>query len=86
MKRDLNDSDKITYKTLYELIDSKMDKVNNSIKDLTNKFEMLEAGRLSAVEKQVANIEGRAMMIPLLVSIGLGLFFTIINYVLSHLK
>ena len=81
----MSKNENISYRDLYDLVDKKMEKVNSSIKDLTDKFDALEAGRLSSVEKQVANIEGRAMMIPLLVSVGLGLFFTIVNYILSKL-
>lgn len=75
----------VTIREVYDLIDKKFDSVNKSVEKLTDSFNNLETGRLSAVEKEVASIKGQAMMVPMMVSIGLGLFFTIINYVLTNL-
>lgn len=65
-----NKEEQVTYKVLYDFVDRKMENINE---------------RLSAIEKQLSNMEGRAAMIPFLVSSGIGVFFTIINFVLSRL-
>lgn len=66
----MKDSEKVTYKILYDFVDIKTEKIDN---------------RLSNMEKQLSNMEGRAMMIPILISMSLGFFFLIINFVLSKI-
>lgn len=81
-----NGGDKVTIETVYNLIDRKIGEVNASMIRLENKFDTLEAGRLTAVESKVANFEGRMMMVPILISVGISVFFFIMNYVLGQIK
>lgn len=84
------ESEVLTVREFYQLFDHKMGQVNASVLRVEEKFDRLENGRLSSLEQNVsevkadvANIQGRAMMIPTIVSIALGSFFTIINFVLN---
>ena len=79
-----NNNGSVTIREVYELIDKRMEKVDNSINKLTDAFDTLESGRLSSVEKQVANMEGRAMMVPFLVSSGISVFFFFMNYIFNR--
>lgn len=83
-------NDNVTVRELYTLIDQKVGQVNASIVRLENKFDTLEAGRLSAMEKataevtaQVAGLKGQAMMIPLIITIAANAFFFILNIMLK---
>ena len=79
----MKNSDNVTFREIYELIDKKMEKVNNSIENLTDKFDSLESGRLSSVEKDVASMKGQAMMVPLFITIAVNGFFFILNNFLN---
>lgn len=61
--------DEITYKTVYELLDSKVSVVESKVDTLISK---------------VSNIEGRLLMIPFLISTGISVFFFIINLVVKR--
>lgn len=76
----------LTTADVYNLVDKKVGEVNISVQRLEAKFDALESGRLSGVETKVANIEGKLMMVPVLISIAIGIFGLIINLVLSRLK
>ena len=73
----------VTVRELYQLVDQKMDQVNKSIIRVETKFDDLAGGRLSKVESDVANIQGRAMMIPMIITIGMNMFFFILTYLLG---
>lgn len=64
----MENRDQITYKVLYDLVDEKTDKLNKKIDSL---------------QIQVAGINAQAKMIPFLVSTGVGIFFTIISFVIT---
>jgi hypothetical protein len=61
-------NDKIGWKEVYDLVDDKVGEV---------------ASDVSEIKVKVANIEGRLMMIPILISSGIGVFFFIINLVIA---
>jgi hypothetical protein len=82
MNNDNSTRDVVTVRELYTLVDQKMDQVNKTILRVEGKFDQLESGRLSSLEKTVANMQGRMMMIPMLLSIAFNVFFFIMNYVL----
>lgn len=66
-------NENVTVRELYQLIDSKISLVNSSILRLETKFDNLESGRLSSLEKDVATVQGRLMIIPVLISIAFGI-------------
>lgn len=78
----MNTSDVVTVRELYTLVDQKINSVNESILRVEGKFDNLANGRISLLEKGLANIQGRAMMIPLIISIGMNAFFFIMNFML----
>ena len=55
----MKNNDKVSYKDLYELFDKKLTTVDESIRRLENKFDLLEAGRVSRLEKDLANLNGK---------------------------
>lgn len=61
-------SEEITVSMIYDLVDRKVGVVEGKVDD---------------VAKQVANINGRLMMIPILISGAIGAFFFIINLVIK---
>lgn len=62
--------EQVTYKTLYDFVDGKTSKI----------YE-----RLDAIEKQLSSMQGQQKMVPFLVSTGIGVFFTVINIVVSFI-
>lgn len=70
---------------VYNLIDRKISEVNISINRLTDAFNNLEIGRLSELEKTVSMMKGQAMMIPTIISIALGIFFFLMNFIFNKL-
>ena len=70
---------KITTQQIYELVDRKVNEVNASIIRLENKFDTLEAGRLSNLEKEFSNLQGKMAVIAGIVSILVSGLFLIIN-------
>lgn len=81
MRKDKNES--VTIRDVYELVDAAKTSFEKSIDKLSDRFNTLESGRLSALETKTANIEGRLMMIPLLITIAINVFFFVIEYVLK---
>lgn len=61
----------ITYKDLYELVDKKTETLNIKIDNM---------------QVQLASMQGQARMVPFLISTSLGIFFTIINFVITLSK
>lgn len=61
----------VTYKILYDLVDTKIEK-------LTNKID--------SVQVQLSSIQGQAKMVPFLISTSIGIFFTIISIVITLRK
>lgn len=64
----------LTTADVYNLIDKKVGEVSESIRRLENKFDTLEAGRLSNLESKFASLEGRLLAIgatiAFIISIG----------------
>lgn len=50
--------DTVSIRELYTLVDQRIGDVNKSIERLEQKFDALEAGRLSRLEGVVSNIQG----------------------------
>lgn len=73
----------VTIREVYNLVDSKTKEVNDSVSRLEQKFDNAISGRLSNLEMKVANQEGRATMLPLIITIALNTFFFIIQYVVG---
>lgn len=70
---------KITTQQIYELVDRKVNEVNVSIVRLETKFDTLEAGRLSSLEKEFANLTGKMTVVAGVVSITISGLFLVIN-------
>ena len=70
-------NDRITTSQIYDLVDKKISEVNASLVRLETKFDTLEAERLSVLETNFANLQGRmaiiAGVISLITSALLGL-------------
>lgn len=73
------DSSAVTVRELYQLIDEKVGQINVSILRLETKLDSLESGRLSNVERDVSSIQGRLMVVPVLISIAMGAFSFLLN-------
>jgi len=73
----------ITTQEIYELVDRKINQVNDSIVRLESKFDTLEAGRLSAIEKDFANfkgeLQGKSGMISGIIAIAVSVAIAVIN-------
>ena len=83
MVRGNGSGDKVSISQVYDLVDRKINEVNNSVLRLETKFDTLEQGRLSSLEKDFANFQGRISIVAGIVSIGIGVFFTLLNYFLK---
>jgi len=65
----------ITFEKMSNYIDSKMSPFNSKLDRIEEKVDIGNA--------KTANIEGRLMMIPVLISSGISIFFFIINLVVN---
>lgn len=63
---------------VYELVDKKVGEVMEAV----NRIESEQ----TKTRENVANINGRLMMVPMIISIAFNVFFFIMNYVLNRLK
>lgn len=66
----MTNKDQVTYKTLYDFVDGKT-------KDIYD--------QLDEIKKQLNVIQGQRAMVPFLVSSAIGVFFTVINIVVSFI-
>lgn len=82
MKTEASNGSSVSVRELYTLIDSKIGQVNTSILRLETKLDSLEAGRLSNLEKDVSSVKGQLMVVPVLISIAMGVFSFILNKVI----
>ena len=73
----------ISTQQIYELIDRKISEVNTSVIRLETKFDFLEQGRLSSLEKEFANLQGRMAIVAGIVSVVISLVFIAINFYLK---
>lgn len=69
----------ISLKDIYELVDGRIAEVKSSMLRLETKFDALEAGRLSTLETNFANLQGKLTIIAAVISIALNVFFLVIN-------
>ena len=75
-------NDSVTVRELYTLVDSKMSEANKSISRVEDKVDGLGSGRISNIEIKLSNLEGRAMMIPFLITTALNVIFFILEWVI----
>ncbi len=88
MPKKLETDSNVTIRELYALVDGRISEVNVSIQRLEGKFDGLESGRLSAIERSYAELKaevsvnkGQKMMVPILVSVAIAVFGFIINII-----
>lgn len=72
----------ITWQSVYQLVDERLRDLKIDIKDVDSKVDKVD-GKVETVGDRVANIEGRLLMIPILVSTGVSVFFFIIGNVIG---
>lgn len=84
-------TDGVSIREVYSLIQSTKNELKSDIRDVSAEveklrasFDNLEAGRLSAVEKEVANIQGRMIMSAGFITIVVNGFFLIVNFLLKQ--
>lgn len=78
-----NKGESVTIREVYTLVDGIKKDVNSSIERLEDKFDNVINNRLKAVEDKVANIDGRMMYIPILITIAVNAFFFITSYIIN---
>ena len=68
--------DKPTYKDIYNLVDETRKELSSSITRLEAKFDQLEAGRLSKLETNMAELQGKIVattaLIAFIISTGIA--------------
>lgn len=62
-------------------LEGKVDSIVSDVRALRSSFEVLEAGRLSAVEKEVANLTTKMAIITASISVGISVVLSIIQFV-----
>lgn len=80
MKRD----NSISTSTIYDLVNQTRRELSESIIRLEGKFDLLEAGRVSSIEKQVANVQGRMAITAVAVSIFISVAIGVIPFILRR--
>jgi len=66
----------LTFKSFYELLEKRDEKILSAIIKVDEKVE--------AVQQNVANINGRIMIIPTLIATAVSAFFFVMNLVLKQ--
>ena len=75
--------EKFSLKDIYTLIDATRRELNSSIKTLDDKFNALEAGRLSNLETKVSDIQGRIFAVTSLLAFVISVGVAILGLVLK---
>jgi len=52
----------ITYRDVYELVDKRTNEIDSKIQHMSDRFDRLEAGRLSSVEQEIAKLKGQIIV------------------------
>lgn len=73
-----------TFRDLYELMDERTHDIDNKIQHLSNRFDSLEAGRVSRLETQLADLKGRLAVWGVLGGSGLAIATAIITSAISN--
>lgn len=76
----------VSVRELYALIDKTKTEIMGPIQRIERKFDDLESGRLSNLEKEISTMQGKMMMVPVIISIAISVFFFVMNYILYQLK
>ena len=71
--------EKASLKDVYSLINSTRIELTQGLQRLENKFDTLEAGRLSLLEKDFANLQGKMAIVAAVVSFVIGIFFVVVK-------
>lgn len=89
----MKEEDKVTVRELYTLIDSVKKDVMGTVLRLENKFDTMEAGRLTRLEGRVSELfaqqaseQGSVKTTAFLIPVAIGVFFSVINIVLFFVK
>ena len=68
---------------VYQLVNETRKELSGDINNLEKKFDTLEAGRLSQLEREFSNLQGKMAVIAGLISIGVSILFLVINIFLK---
>lgn len=74
----VRDEGKVTVREFYQALDDRAKEFNVAVGALTIEISNLKA--------EIANMKGRWMMIPVLISIAMAVFSFMINYVITHTR
>ena len=77
----MNDNgNKATIREVFNLVEKTREELMGSILRLEGKFDILEAGRLSKLERDFAFLQGKMAIIAGVISVVISLIFLIINH------
>lgn len=76
-------AEKATIREVYSLIEEMRKEITGSINRLENKFDTLEAGRLSTLETKFANLQGRMAIVAGVISVLISMVFIFLNHYLA---
>lgn len=71
--------EKISIAQVYQLVNDTRKELSGDLNRLETKFDALEQGRLSSLEKDFSNLQGRIAVIAGVVSFAIGIFFIIVQ-------
>lgn len=75
----VKNGERIGIAQVYQLVNETRKELSNDINRLEKKFDDLEVGRLSALEKDFANLQGKMAVVAGVISIGVSILFLILN-------
>jgi len=70
-----SNGDKATLREVYDLVEKRTVEINATILRLENKFDTLEQGRLTMLERDFANLQGKMAVVAGVISLVIGLIF-----------
>lgn len=86
MEKDFQSGDKATLREVYKLVEDTRREILATVSRVEGKVDAQDNTLTTQVNlntKDIANMQGRLMMIPTLISFAISVFFFIINYVLG---
>ena len=84
-REDINGKDgRASLRDLYTLVGEMRSELSSSIQRLENKFDTLEAGRLSTLESKFANLEGRIVATTGVIAFVVSIIIAVVSFLVKN--
>lgn len=80
-----NSKNTVTFRDVYELVDDRTAKIDNKVQHLSDRFDKMEAGRLTSLESKFNEMKANQSIASAKIIIIWGLVLIAINIISSFL-